>query len=122
MRVLLTGGTGYIGSHTAAVLAARGHHIVLLDNFSNSERDVPARLEALTGQSFPVIEADIRDTQTLTQTLQTHAIDAVIHFAALKAVGESEADPLLYYEMNILGTIRLLQAMQAANVAHIVFS
>ncbi|WP_297368738.1 UDP-glucose 4-epimerase GalE [Acidocella sp.] len=122
MRVLLTGGTGYIGSHTAAVLAARGHHIVLLDNFSNSERDVPARLEALTGQSFPVIEADIRDTQTLTQTLQTHAIDAVIHFAALKAVGESEADPLLYYDMNIIGTIRLLQAMQAASVKHIVFS
>ena len=122
MRVLLTGGAGYIGSHTAAALAARGHEVVILDNFANAERDVPARLERLTGQQMPVIEADIRDTQAVVAALKAHPVDAVIHFAALKAVGESEADPLLYYDMNIIGTIRLLQAMQECGVARIVFS
>src|SRR5271168_3719588 len=122
LRVLLTGGAGYIASHTATVLAERGHEVVLLDNFANAERDVPARLQRLTGKHFPLIEADIRDTQTVTAALKEYKIDAVIHFAALKAVGESEADPLLYYDMNIIGTIRLLQAMQASNVKRIVFS
>jgi len=83
---------------------------------------VPARLEALTGKALPVIEADIRDIPTVAKALRDYDIEAVIHFAALKAVGESEADPLLYYDMNIIGTIRLLQAMQEAGVAHIVFS
>ncbi|MDE1895951.1 MAG: UDP-glucose 4-epimerase GalE [Rhodospirillales bacterium] len=122
MRILLTGGAGYIGSHTAAVLAERGHKIVILDNFTNAERDVPARLKCLTGQDMTIIEADIRDTETVTAALKAHPVEAVIHFAALKAVGESEADPLLYYDMNIIGTIRLLQSMQAAGVARIVFS
>lgn len=121
-RVLLTGGAGYIASHTAVVLAARGHDVFLLDNFANAERDVPERLHRLTGTDFPVIEADIRDVPTVTAALATNQIEAVIHFAALKAVGESEADPLLYYDMNIVGTIRLFQAMQAANVRRIVFS
>jgi UDP-glucose 4-epimerase len=122
MRVLLTGGAGYIGSHTAAALAERGHEIVILDNFANAERDVPARLERLTGKKIPIIEADIRDVPAVVAALREHPVDAVIHFAALKAVGESEADPLLYYDMNIIGTIRLLQAMQEANVTRIVFS
>jgi UDP-glucose 4-epimerase len=122
MRILLTGGAGYIGSHTAAVLAQRGHKIMILDNFANAERDVPARLKQLTGQDMTVIEADIRDTETVTAALKAHPVEAVIHFAALKAVGESEVDPLLYYDMNIIGTIRLLQAMQAAGVNRIVFS
>ncbi len=122
MRILLTGGAGYIGSHTAAMLAERGHDIIILDNFANAERDVPARLQRLTGQEMTVIEADIRDSETVTAALKAHPVDAVIHFAALKAVGESEADPLLYYDMNIIGTIRLLQAMQAAGVGRIVFS
>jgi UDP-glucose 4-epimerase len=121
-HVLLTGGTGYIASHTAVALARRGHEVVLLDNFANSERDVPARLQRLTGRAFPVIEADIRDTAAVTTALQAFPVDAVIHFAALKAVGESESDPLLYYDMNIIGTIRLLQAMQARGVGRIVFS
>jgi UDP-glucose 4-epimerase len=121
-RVLLTGGAGYIASHTAVVLAGRGHEIVLLDNFANAERDVPARLERLTGQKMPLIEADIRDTAAVTSALAQFPVDAVIHFAALKAVGESEADPLLYYDSNIIGTIRLLQAMQARDVRRIVFS
>jgi UDP-glucose 4-epimerase len=122
MRVLLTGGAGYIASHTAVVLAERGHEVVLLDNFSNAERDVPERLRRLTGHEMPLIEADIRDVPAVTAALKAHPVDAVIHFAALKAVGESEADPLLYYDMNIIGTIRLLQAMQAADVRRIVFS
>ncbi|EKN00018.1 MULTISPECIES: UDP-glucose 4-epimerase GalE [unclassified Acidocella] len=122
MRILLTGGAGYIGSHTAAVLAQRGHEIVILDNFANAERDVPARLARLTGQEMTVIEADIRDTAAVSAALKAHPVEAVIHFAALKAVGESEADPLLYYDMNIIGTIRLMQAMQATGVARLVFS
>jgi UDP-glucose 4-epimerase len=121
-HVLLTGGAGYIASHTAVVLLERGHDVVLLDNFANSERDVPARLERLTGKTIPVIEADIRDVPAVVAALKVHPVDAVIHFAALKAVGESEADPLLYYDMNIIGTIRLFEAMQAAGVGRIVFS
>lgn len=122
MRILLTGGAGYIGSHTAVALAQRGHEFIVLDNFANAERDVLERLTQLTGQKITLIEADIRDTPVVTAALKAHKIEAVIHFAALKAVGESEADPLLYFDMNIIGTIRLLQAMQAAEVKHIVFS
>jgi UDP-glucose 4-epimerase len=121
-RVLLTGGAGYIASHTAVALTERGHDVLLLDNFSNSERDVPDRLRRLTGRTFTVIEADIRDVPAVSAALAAFPVDAVIHFAALKAVGESEADPLLYYDMNIAGTIRLLQAMQANGIRRIVFS
>ena len=121
-RVLLTGGAGYIASHTAVVLLERGHEVILLDDFSNAERDVPARLERLTGHNLPVIEADIRDSEAVSAALAAQPVAAVIHFAALKAVGESEADPLRYYDMNIIGTIRLLEAMQAGGVARIVFS
>jgi len=121
-NVLLTGGAGYIGSHTAVALSERGHHVVILDNFANSERAVPGRLRQLTGKDFPVIEADIRDTAAVGAALAAHPVDAVIHFAALKAVGESEADPLLYYDLNIVGTIRLLETMQAQNIRRIVFS
>ena len=121
-RILLTGGAGYIASHTAVVLTERGHDVVLLDNFCNSQRDVPDRLSRLTGRSFEVIEADIRDAAAMASALAAHPVDAVIHFAALKAVGESEADPLKYYDSNIIGTIRLLQAMQGAGIRRIVFS
>jgi UDP-glucose 4-epimerase len=120
--VLWRGGGGYIGSHTAVALSARGHEVIILDNFSNCERDVPARLQGLTGKDFAVIEADIRDVPAVRAALAAHKVEAVIHFAALKAVGESEADPLLYYDMNIVGTIRLLEAMQAEGVTRIVFS
>jgi UDP-glucose 4-epimerase len=121
-NILLTGGAGYIGSHTAVALLQRGHHVVLLDNFANAERDVPDRLQRLTGVAIPVVEADIRDVPAVAAALTGHAIEAVIHFAALKAVGESEADPLLYYDMNIIGTIRLFQAMQRAGTSRLVFS
>jgi UDP-glucose 4-epimerase len=121
-RILLTGGAGYIASHTAVALVERGHEVVLLDNFANAERDVPDRLRQLTGRIFPVVEADIRDTQAVVAAMSAVPVDAVIHFAALKAVGESEADPLLYFDMNIAGSIRLFQAMQTAGVRRIVFS
>ena len=121
-NVLLTGGAGYIGSHTAVALTERGHQVIILDNFANSEREVPERLRRLTGRTFHLIEADIRDTVAVSAALAAFPIDAVIHFAALKAVGESEADPLLYYDMNIVGTIRLLEAMQARSIGRIVFS
>ncbi len=121
-QILLTGGNGYIGSHTAAVLAERGHQLVIVDDFSNSERDAPDRLRQLTGMAIPVIEADIRDRSALSGALSPYAIDAVIHFAALKAVQESETDPLRYYDMNIGGTIRLLQFMEERGIRHIVFS
>jgi UDP-glucose 4-epimerase len=122
MKVLLTGGAGYIGSHTAVALSARGHDVVLLDNFANAARDVPDRLARLTGRRVPVIEADIRDTEAVTAGLKALPVDAVIHFAALKAVGESEADPLRYYDVNIIGTIRLFEAMQQAGITRLVFS
>ncbi len=121
-KVMLTGGAGYIGSHTAAALSERGHEVVILDNFANAARDVPARLRQLTGKDIPAVEADVRDVAAVQTALTEHHIEAVIHFAALKAVGESEADPLLYYDMNIIGTIRLLQAMQGAAVRRMVFS
>jgi UDP-glucose 4-epimerase len=112
MNILLTGGTGYIGSHTAAVLAHACHQPVLFDNLSNSDPSVLQSLESITGKSLPFVEGDIRD----------HAIDAVIHFAGLKAVGESVAQPIDYYANNVQGTISLLQAMQSSGVKTLVFS
>ena len=122
MNILLTGGTGYIGSHTAVALAEAGHRVVLFDNFCNSLPDVAQRLHTLTGQAMPLVEGDVRHTGLLTHTLQAHRIDAVIHFAGLKAVGESVAQPLSYYANNVQGSISLLQAMQAAAVNTLVFS
>ena len=121
-RILLTGGAGFIGSHTATALLERGHEVVLLDDFSNAARDVPERLRRITGVDLPVIEADIRDAAAMDAALAAHPVDAVVHFAAKKAVGESESDPLLYYDANIVGTIRLLAAMRRAGVERVVFS
>jgi UDP-glucose 4-epimerase len=122
MNILLTGGTGYIGSHTAVVLTQAGHRVVLYDNFCNSQPDVVQRLEKITGQPITLVEGDVRDTARLTETLKTHAIAAVIHFAGLKAVGESVAKPIDYYANNVQGKISLLQTMQAADVKTLVFS
>lgn len=122
MKLLLTGGTGFIGSHTAVVLAQAGHEVVLLDNFSNSKPSVLDRLHTITGKSMPFVACDVRDTAALTTTLQTHAVDAVVHFAGLKAVGESVAKPVDYFANNVQGTVSLLQAMQAAHVHQLVFS
>lgn len=122
MRILVTGGAGYIGCHTCVELIARGHDVVILDNFCNSSRGVLDRLETLTGQRIAVHEVDLRDADALAGVFAGDRFDAVIHFAALKAVGESCAKPLMYFDNNIGGTISLLQAMQAANVRQLVFS
>ena len=122
MNILLTGGAGYIGSHTAVVLAHAGHKVVLLDNFCNSSPEVIGRLEKILQSPLAFIEADVRDTEKLKQVLSEHQIDAVIHFAGLKAVGESVAMPIEYYANNIQGTISLLQAMSSANIKKLVFS
>lgn len=122
MNVLLTGGTGYIGSHTAVVLVEAGHSVVLYDNLSNSSRDVVRRVEQITGQDIPFVEGDIRDTSLLIDVIRKHNIGAVAHFAGLKAVGESVAKPIEYYACNVQGSISLLQAMQETAVKSLVFS
>ena len=122
MNVLLTGGMGYIGSHSAVVLSELGHQVVLYDNLSNSSDTVDGKLEHITGQRIPFVKGDVRDTELLKNTLATHCIDAVVHFAGLKAVGESVEKPVDYYANNVQGTISLLQAMQSAQVKTLVFS
>ena len=122
MNILLTGGVGYIGSHTAVVLAQAGHQIVLLDNLCNSLKETVVRLEKIIGKPVTFIEGDVRDTALLIKVMQEHQIESVIHFAGLKAVGESVANPVLYFSNNVQGTISLLQAMQAAKVYSLVFS
>jgi len=122
MRILVTGGTGYIGSHTCVELLQAGHDAVILDNLCNSEASVAEKIAALGGKAPIFYEGDIRDRALLDTIFAEHAIDAVIHFAALKAVAESIAKPLDYYDTNIGGTITLLEAMQAANCKTLVFS
>ncbi len=122
MNILLTGGTGYIGSHTAVVLAQAGHDVVLYDNLSNSDRRVVDHLAHITGRPMTFVEGDIRDTELLSRTLRAAGIEAVIHFAGLKAVGESVDKPVEYYANNVQGTISLLQAMQAVSIGTLVFS
>lgn len=122
MNILLTGGTGYIGSHTAVVLVEAGHKVVLFDNLSNSSRDVVDRLGKITNQSIPFVEGDVRDTSLLSKTIKNYQVDAIIHFAGLKAVGESVEKPLEYFDNNVGGTISLLEAMQKNKVKTMVFS
>ncbi len=121
--ILVTGGTGFIGSHTGVALAAAGHDFVVLDNLGNSQRSVLDGLAALCGGRTPAfVEGDIRDGTLLDRVFAAHPIRAVIHFAALKAVGESVDQPLAYYENNITGTLSLLEAMKRAAVHTLVFS
>ena len=122
MNVLLTGGAGYIGSHMAVALAQAGHQPVVLDNFCNSKPSVMGRLAALCGESLPLVQADVRNTAAVAAALTDHQIEAVVHFAALKAVGESVAKPLLYFENNVGGLLSLLKAMQSTGCRQIVFS
>ena len=122
MRVLVCGGAGYIGSHACVVLAERGHEVVIADNFSNSSKGVLAPLRQLTGSQFEVQEVDLCDREGLRSLLGRGRFDAVIHFAALKAVGESVRSPLRYYDNNVVGTVNLLHAMQVAGVKNLVFS
>lgn len=120
--VLLTGGAGYIGSHTALVLAQAGYQVIALDNLCNASAESLLRVAKLTGQNIPLIEADIRDEQALQQVFQAHDISGVIHFAGLKAVGESTAQPLKYYDYNVAGTVTLCRVMAQAGVRQLVFS
>lgn len=122
MNILLTGGTGYIGSHTAVVLAQAGHKIILFDNLSNSSKNVVQRLERIIGLPVSFVEGDVRDTQLLIETMQKHRCNAVMHFAGLKAVGESVVNPILYFANNVQGTISLLQAMQQLEIKTFIFS
>ena len=106
--ILITGGAGFIGPHTLVELAAAGHKLLVLDNLCNSSKDVIQRVEQITGQSLGFIEGDIRDSSLLDSLFQKHRFQAVMHFAGLKAVGESVAKPLLYYDNNVHGTQVLL--------------
>lgn len=120
--ILITGGTGYIGSHTALELLTAGHEVVILDNLSTSQPNVIDRIEKITGKRPEFVEGDIRDGDLLNALLTRHAFSAVIHFAGLKAVGGSVSEPLKYYENNVYGSMVLLHAMQRHGVKRIVFS
>lgn len=122
MSILLTGGAGFIASHTATVLAAAGRDVALYDNLCNSDRSVMDRLQQITGKTIPFVEGDIRDTQRLADTIRQYGCTSVIHFAGLKAVGESVQKPIDYYANNVQGTVSLLQAMQQTGVKTLVFS
>lgn len=122
MRVLVTGGAGYIGSHTVLTLLQAGYEVLIYDNFSNSSKAVLDRLEELSGQAIPFVEGDIRDQGQLDALFQQYDIASVIHFAGLKAVGESVEKPIEYYDNNVSGTVTLLKAMKKAGVKSIVFS
>ena len=122
MRILVTGGTGYIGSHTAAVLLGAGHEVVLLDNLSNSSAIVADRIAEVAQKPVSLVAADVADTASLEHVFKQHRIDCVVHFAGLKAVGESAQYPLKYFQNNVAGTITLLSAMEMAGVKNIVFS
>ena len=123
MHVMVTGGTGFIGSHTVVELLAAGHKVHIIDNLSNSKSSVISRLEEITEQTIPWTQGDIRDRDFLDRFLeQNPGIDSVIHFAALKAVGESAQIPLAYYENNIGGTLTLCQALQAHGIKNFIFS
>lgn len=122
MRVLLTGATGYIGSHTWLALLAAGYDVVGIDNFANSSPEVLQRLQKLSGQQPRFEEVDVCDAQAVDRVFATHRIEAAVHFAAHKAVGESTQQPLRYYANNIGGLLTLAQAMDAHGCRHLVFS
>ena len=121
-KILVTGGAGYIGSHTCIALHEAGYDIVVYDNLSNSSREAINRVSTLIDQPIDFIEGDVRDTKMLRQVFDAHAFFGVIHFAGLKAVGESVAKPLLYYNNNVSGTITLLEVMVEYDVKNLVFS
>lgn len=122
-RVLVTGGAGYIGSHTCIELMAAGHQVVVVDNLCNSKRESLTRVERIAGQGLQAfVQADVRDRAAMRAVFAAHDIDAVIHFAGLKAVGESVAKPLEYYDNNVSGTVALCEVMAEAGVKTLAFS
>lgn len=122
MRILLTGGTGYIGSHAAVELLQAGHEVLLVDDYSNSSADVVSRIETITRKKITAFQADVCDPSALEQIFSLHSIDAVIHFAGYKSVGESVAQPLKYYRNNLDSTLTLLEVMRRHQVKNFVFS
>lgn len=120
--ILVTGGTGYIGSHTVVELLGRGETVLILDNLCNSSLKVLDRIETIAGRRPAFVKADIRDLGALQAVFRDHHIDSVVHFAGLKAVGESVVKPLTYFENNVAGTLNLLHAMTEAGVRQLVFS
>jgi UDP-glucose 4-epimerase len=120
--ILVTGGTGYIGSHTVVELLSAGHEVVILDNLSNSQREVLDNIEQTTGKQPEFVEGDIRDSSLVNNLFERHHFSAVVHFAGLKAVGESVSKPLEYYENNVYGSMVLFRAMAKHDVKHLVFS
>ena len=120
--ILVTGGAGYIGSHTCIELQASGYEVLVLDNFSNSSPEALRRVEQISGKPLTLVEGDILDAELLARLFAEYAIEAVIHFAGLKAVGESVQQPLRYYHNNVAGTLTLCEAMQRAGVRNLVFS
>ena len=122
MKILVTGGMGYIGSHTVVELQNAGHEVVVVDNLSNAVASVQERVQRITGKNFVFEKADIRDRAEMERIFGLHKVDAVIHFAGLKAVGESVAQPLRYYDNNVNGSVILFETMAKFGVKTIVFS
>ena len=122
MTILVTGGAGYIGSHTVVELQNAGYDVVVMDNLANASKKVIGRIEAITGKKVPFYETDIRDREGLEEIFSKEKIDGVIHFAGLKAVGESVEKPWEYYENNISGTLTLVDVMRKHNCKNIIFS
>ncbi len=120
--ILVTGGAGYIGSHTCVELQQAGFEVTVFDNFSNSHPEALARVQRITGKPVPLVRGDCRDRGALVAALRASKATAVIHFAGLKAVGESVEQPLSYYDNNVVGTLRLLEAMGECGVKQLVFS
>lgn len=120
--ILVTGGAGYIGSHACVALLAAGFEVIVLDNFSNSHPTALERVQHIAGKAVIFQHGDLRDRAVLEQIFRAHAISAVMHFAGLKAVGESCSNPLAYYDNNVVGTVNLLQVMQAHGVQRLIFS
>lgn len=122
MKILVTGGAGYIGSHTCIQLLEAGHEIIVVDNFYNSKYEAVRRIQELSGKDFPFYEADVCDSEAVEKIFSENKIDAIIHFAGLKAVGESVRIPLRYYDNNLTSTLVLLKAMEKHGVKNFVFS
>ena len=122
MAVLITGGAGFIGTHTCVELLNAGEEIVVFDNFANSKMSAVESVKKITGKDFPFYEADMLDRDAMEKIFSENKIDEVIHFAGLKAVGESVEKPMEYYHNNITGTLILCEVMQKHNVKKIVFS
>ena len=122
MSILVTGGAGYIGSHTCLHLLEQNKEIVVVDNYDNSSPEGLKRVMKLTGKTFPIYEADVRDEEKMCEIMKEHNVDCVIHFAGLKAVGESVREPLRYYDNNLMSTVTLARCMEKTGVKKIIFS